>query len=225
MPVVFLTGASRGIGFEFARQYATAGWRVIAAVRDPARADALRALPGTVEIHPLDVADFAAATKLGEKLRDEAIDVMIANAGISGPREMSQEAVDGDGWAEVFRINTMAPLAIAGALHRQVARSTERKAIAISSRLGSIAGNAEGGRHIYRSSKAALNSVWRSFALDNPGLIAAVLHPGWVRTDMGGEAAPVTPAESVSGMRQVIAGLVTQDSGRFFNYDGTPLPW
>jgi NAD(P)-dependent dehydrogenase (short-subunit alcohol dehydrogenase family) len=225
MPVVFLTGASRGIGLEFARQYAADGWRIIAAVRDPARADALRALPGTVEIHALDVADFAAATRLGEKLRDETIDVMIANAGISGPREMSQEAVDGEAWAEVFRINTMAPLAIAGALHRQVARSTERKAIAISSRLGSIAANLEGGRHIYRSSKTALNSVWRSFAIDNPALIAAVLHPGWVRTDMGGAAAPVTPPESVAGMRQVIARLTAQDSGHFFNYDGTPIPW
>jgi NAD(P)-dependent dehydrogenase (short-subunit alcohol dehydrogenase family) len=225
MPVVFLTGASRGIGLEFARQYAAAGWRVIAAVRDPKQADALRALPGPIEIHPLDVADFAAATRLGEKLRDEAIDVMIANAGISGPREMSPEAVDGEGWAEVFRINTMAPLAIAGALHRQVERSKERKAIAISSRLGSIAANTEGGRYIYRSSKTALNSVWRSFAIDHPGLIAAVLHPGWVRTDMGGEAAPVMPTESVTGMRQVIAGLTVQDSGRFFNYDGTPLPW
>jgi NAD(P)-dependent dehydrogenase (short-subunit alcohol dehydrogenase family) len=225
MSVVFLTGANRGIGFEFARQYAAEGWRVIATVRDPARADALRALPGTIEVHQLDVADFAAASLLGETLRDEAIDVLIANAGISGPREMPPERVDGDAWSEVFRINTMAPLAIAGALHKQVARSRERKAVAISSRLGSIAANLEGGRHIYRSSKAALNAVWHSFAIDNPGLIAAVLHPGWVKTDMGGDAAPVTPPESVAGMRQVIAGLVTQDSGRFFNYDGTPLPW
>src|SRR5579862_9746489 len=114
MPVVFLTGANRGIGFEFARQYAAEGWRVIAAVRDPARADALRSLPGTIEIHALDVGDFDAASRLGETLRDEAIDVLIANAGISGPRDMSLHHVAGDAWAEVFRINAMAPLAIAG---------------------------------------------------------------------------------------------------------------
>lgn len=225
MSVVFLTGANRGIGLEFARQYAAEGWRVIATVRDNARADALRNLPGKIELHALDVADFAAVERLGKTLRDETIDVLIANAGVSGPREMSPEHVEGEAWAEVFRVNTMAPLAVAGAMRGQLARGGERKAIAISSRLGSIAANAEGGRYIYRSSKAALNAVWRSFALDNPAVIAAVLHPGWVRTDMGGETAPVAPAESVAGMRRVISGLTTQDSGRFFDYDGTPIPW
>ena len=125
MPVVFLTGANRGIGFEFARQYAAEGWRVIAAVRDPARADALRELPGKIEIHALDVTDFDAASRLGETLRDEAIDVLIANAGVSGPREMSLHHVADAAWAEVFLVNAMAPLAIAGALRTQVARSAQ----------------------------------------------------------------------------------------------------
>jgi NAD(P)-dependent dehydrogenase (short-subunit alcohol dehydrogenase family) len=225
MPNVFLTGASRGLGLEFAKQYAAEGWRVIATVRDPARADALRAIKGKVEIHALDVMDFAAAARLGDVLRDEAIDVLIANAGISGPRDMSLKHIDGDAWAEVFRVNTMAPAAIAGALTDQIARSGQRKAIAISSRLGSMAENNDGGMYVYRSSKAALNAVWRSFAIDNPGLIATVLHPGWVRTDMGGEAAPIAPSESVAGMRRVIDGLTKQDSGGFRNFDGPPLPW
>jgi NAD(P)-dependent dehydrogenase (short-subunit alcohol dehydrogenase family) len=225
MPTVFLTGASRGLGLEFAKQYAADGWRVIATARDPARAEALRAIKGNVEIHALDVVDFAAASRLGELLRDEAIDVLIANAGISGPRDMSLKQIDGDAWAEVFRVNTMAPVAIAAALTDQVARSSQRKAVAISSRLGSMAENNDGGMSVYRSSKAALNAVWRSFAIDNPGLIATVLHPGWVRTDMGGEAAPVAPSESVAGMRRVIAGLTTKDSGGFRNFDGAPLPW
>jgi NAD(P)-dependent dehydrogenase (short-subunit alcohol dehydrogenase family) len=224
MPNVFLTGAGRGLGLEFAKQYAADGWRVIATARDPAHADGLRAIRGKVEIHALDVADFAATARLGEMLREEAIDVLIANAGISGPREMSLKDVDGAGWAEVFRVNTMAPAAIAGALIDQIARSEQRKAIAISSRLGSVAEN-NGGMYVYRSSKAALNAVWKSFAVDNPGLIATVLHPGWVRTDMGGAAAPVAPAESVAGMRRVIAGLTKQDSGGFRNFDGTPIPW
>ena len=225
MPVVFLTGANRGIGFEFARQYAADGWRVIAAVRDPARAEALRGLPGNLEIHALDVADLDGASRLGETLRDEAIDVLIANAGISGPRDMSLHHVAGDAWAEVFRINAMAPLAIAGALRTQIARSGQRKAIAISSRLGSMAANSEGGLYAYRSSKAALNAVWKSFAVDHPGIIAAVLHPGWVRTDMGGASAPVLPSDSVAGMRRVISGLTLHDSGGFFDYGGASLPW
>src|SRR5260370_34172091 len=119
----------------------------------------------------------------------------------------------GAAWAEAFRVNPMAPVAIAAALTDQVARSGQRKAVAISSRLGSIAENNDGGMHVYRSSKAALNAVWRSFAIDNPGVIATVLHPGWVRTDMGGEAAPVAPSESVAGMRRVIGGLTKEDSG------------
>ena len=225
MPVVFLTGANRGIGFEFARQYVAEGWRVIAAVRDPSRAETLRSLPGKVEIHALDVTDFDAASRFGETLRDEAIDVLIANAGVSGPREMSLHHIAGDAWAEVFRVNAMAPLAIAGALRTQVARSVQRKAIAVSSRLGSVAANNEGGLYAYRSSKAALNAVWKSFAIDHPGLIAAVLHPGWVRTDMGGASAPVLPPDSVAGMRRVIAGLSPHDTGGFFDYTGASLPW
>ena len=225
MPVVLVTGANRGIGLEFARQYLVDGWRVIATVRDPKRADALRSLPGKAEIHALDVTDLAATARLGEKLRQDAIDVVIANAGVTGPRDMAVREIDAAAWGEVFRVNTMAPLALAGAFAEALGRGGQKKAVAISSRLGSIGENNDGGMYVYRSSKAALNAVWRSFALDNPGLIAAVLHPGWVRTDMGGEAAPIAPPESVAGMRRVIAGLARQDSGRFFSYDGTPLPW
>jgi NAD(P)-dependent dehydrogenase (short-subunit alcohol dehydrogenase family) len=225
MPVVLVTGANRGLGFEFAKQYLADGWRVIATVREPSRAEALRALPGKAEIHPLDVTDFAAAAKLGKSLAHEPIDVLIANAGVSGPRAMPAQEVDAAAWGEVFRVNTMAPLAVAGAFLEALGHGGQRKAIAISSRLGSMAENNDGGMYVYRSSKAALNAVWRSFALDNPSLIATMLHPGWVRTDMGGPSAPVSPPESVAGMRKVIAGLGKPDSGRFFNYDGTPLPW
>jgi NAD(P)-dependent dehydrogenase (short-subunit alcohol dehydrogenase family) len=225
MKTMLLTGASRGLGLEFTRQYAESGWRVIATCRDPKGADALRAVAGKVEIHPLDATDFPAIAKLAAKLDEIAIDVLIANAGIVGPRGMSPDAIDEAAWAEVFRINVMAPLALAGAFRRHVERSSERKAIAISSRLGSIGANDDGGLYVYRSSKAALNAVWRSFAIDNQGLIATVLHPGWVSTDMGGASAPVKPTESVAGMRKVIAGLGEAESGGFFAYDGEALPW
>lgn len=225
MPTVLLTGASRGLGLEFTRQYAAAGWRVIATCRDPRKADSLRGVAGSVEIHALDATDFPAVGRLAATLGDVAIDVLIANAGIIGPRDMTPDAIDATAWAEAFRINAMAPLALAGTFRGHVARSGERKAVAISSRLGSMGANDDGGLYVYRSSKAALNAVWRSFALDNKALIAAVLHPGWVQTDMGGASAPVLPADSIAGMRRVIAGLKTKDSGGFFAYDGEALPW
>jgi NAD(P)-dependent dehydrogenase (short-subunit alcohol dehydrogenase family) len=225
MATVLVTGANRGLGLEFARQYAAAGWRVIATARSLEQATALRALRPEVEIHPLEVGDFAAVGALGRELASESLDVAIANAGIAGPRGMTPAAVDAAGWGETLRINAMAPLALAGALLAPVARSEQRKLIAIGSRLGSMAANAEGGMYAYRSSKAALNAVWRSFALDHPEVIAVVLHPGWVRTDMGGANAALDPADSVAGMRRVIAGLTKADSGRFYNHDGGPIPW
>jgi NAD(P)-dependent dehydrogenase (short-subunit alcohol dehydrogenase family) len=225
MPTMMITGASRGLGLEFARQYAGAGWRVIATVRSPAKAQALRALAGEVAIHGLDVADFAAVRALGRELARDSIDVLIANAGIAGPGEMKPEAIDAEGWAETFRVNCMAPLALAGALLAPVARSEQRKMIAITSRLGSMGANGNGGLYAYRSSKAALNATWRSFALDHPDVVAALLHPGWVRTDMGGSQALLAPEESVTALRRVIAGLSKPDSGRFYNYDGSPIPW
>jgi NAD(P)-dependent dehydrogenase (short-subunit alcohol dehydrogenase family) len=225
MATVLITGANRGLGLEFARQYAEDGWRVVATSRTPEKAQALRAFGDAVTVHRLDVADFAAVAALGRELARETIDVLIANAGVAGPRGMTPVAVDAAGWGDTFRVNAMAPLAVAGAFRAQVARSEQRKMIAITSRLGSIAANAEGGMYGYRSSKAALNAVWRSFALDHPELIAAVLHPGWVRTDMGGKQAALGVEESVSALRRVIVGLGKADSGGFFNYDGAPIPW
>jgi NAD(P)-dependent dehydrogenase (short-subunit alcohol dehydrogenase family) len=225
MATVLITGANRGLGFEFARQYAKEGWRVIATSRSLEKAEPLRRLGSGVTVHRLDVADFAAIKVLARELARESIDVLIANAGISGPRNMTPENIDVEGWSETFRVNTMAPLALAGAFRDAVARSEQRKMIAISSRLGSIGANNEGGGYAYRSSKAALNAVWRSFALDHLELIAVPLHPGWVRTDMGGKEASLAPEESVTGMRRVIAGLTKADSGRFYNYDGSAIPW
>jgi NAD(P)-dependent dehydrogenase (short-subunit alcohol dehydrogenase family) len=225
MPSVLITGANRGLGLEFARQYAAEGWQVIATCRRPEEADALKALGANVTLHGLDVADLGAIASLSRTLEGAAIDVLIANAGIGFPDDMSPTAIDEERWMRAFRINTMAPLALAVAFRPQVARSRLRKVVGISSYLGSIGGNAGGGAYIYRSSKAALNAVWRSFALDNPDLVAVVLSPGWVRTDMGGPAAPLSPGESVKAMRRVIAGLSPADSGSFIDREGKPVPW
>ena len=230
MATVLITGANRGLGLAFARQYARDGWRVLATCRDPLRADALNALGSAVTVHPLDVGDFSAVAALGRELAVEAIDVMIANAGVMLNSTMSPAAIDADAWMRSFQINTMAPLACAAAFLGPVARSNERKMIAIGSLVGSIGAATQGGIYTYRSSKAALNSVWRSFALDHPEVIATVLSPGRMRTDMvrnetsGWDSLP-PPDKTASNLRALIARLTQADSGGFIHHNGKPLPW
>ncbi|HWK47420.1 MAG TPA: SDR family oxidoreductase [Stellaceae bacterium] len=227
MPSVLITGAGRGLGLEFVRQYAADGWKVFATVRDRSRAPELERLGPSVVVHALDVNDHEAIKSLAHDLRLQPIDVVIANAGVSGPRGMTIEAVDGASWLETLAVNTVAPVVLAGAFMKHLEKGTQKKLIAISSRLGSIAANQTGTLYVYRSSKAALNAAWKSIALDyaGAGITAAVFHPGWVRTDMGGPGADIDVATSVGGMRHAIETLSPATSGHFFNYDGTELPW
>ncbi len=227
MPTVMITGANRGLGLEFVRQYAADGWHVIAACRSPARAADLKAVKGDVEIQALDVGDHAQVEAAARALKRKAIDVLINNAGIYGPRTSGLSAVDYDAWAEVLRINAMAPLKVTECFVDQVARSDRRIVAIVTSKMGSMADNTSGGSYIYRSSKAAVNAVGKSLSVDlrGRGIIVVVLHPGWVRTDMGGPSALIDAEPSVAGMRSVIAGLGPADSGHFFNYDGSPIPW
>lgn len=227
MPTVLITGASRGIGLEFARQYAAQGWKVLAACRNPAGAIELNKLNGDVSLFALDVDDDDSIKQLAERLKGVPIDVLINNAGISGRGSGTLGSVDSKDWLQVLRTNTIAPLKMAEAFADNVAASTERKLVAITSRLGSIALNDGGGMYSYRSSKAALNAAWKSLSLDLKGkkVTCVVFHPGWVQTDMGGKSAPVLPKDSVAGMSKVIAGLKPSDTGKFFNYDGAPLAW
>lgn len=200
---------------------------MIATCRDPARAHELKGLNGSVEVHLLDVTEQAQIDALAKALKGEAIDLLINNAGIYGPRQGGDSGVDIEAWAEVFRVNTMAPLMVTQGLLDHVARSDGKVIVAMGSRSGSIAMNDSGGAYIYRSSKAALNAVMKSLAVDlKPrSITVVVLRPGSVRTDMGGPSAVIDPPESVAGMRRVIAGLKPADSGRFFDYDGTEMPW
>lgn len=226
MPTVIITGANRGLGLEFAREYAAEGWSVIATCRDPARADALKALGKAVEVHGLDVADFAAIRRLAETLRDRPIDVLINNAGVIGSDRNLGE-LDGESWLATLRVNTVAPILVAQAFLPNLRAGSEKKAVFITSLMGSIADNTSGRYYDYRSSKAGLNAAVKSLAIDlaGDGIIAVVLHPGWVKTDMGGANAPTDPATSVDGMRKVIAKLRRSDSGRFFNYNGKECQW
>lgn len=227
MPTCFITGASRGIGFAFAGQYAADGWTVYATCRRPDAAGALASLAGDVRIHPLDVTDFAAVDALAHALDGTPIDLLINNAGIYGPRVVPYDFVDYTTWATVLRTNVMAPLKISASLSKHVARSQRKLIVALTSSMGSIGENRSGGSYIYRSSKAALNAVMRSLAIDLRGkeIIVAVVNPGWVRTDMGGAGAALDVDESVAAMRQLFDGLRIRDSGCCFDYDGEPLPW
>lgn len=227
MPTVLVTGANRGLGLEFARQYAADGWRVLACVRDVAKAGALQKLGDNVEIHPLDVSDFSAIDQIAENLNGTAIDVLLLNAGLN-PQLDAPKAEDADyeSWPEVFRVNTMAPLRMAVAFHDHVAAS-ERKIIAAISSGGASISQARGGNYIYRSSKAALNACLANLAREygDRGLAVVMLAPGWVSTDMGGPNAKFSPDQSVGMVRRVIAGLTAKDNGRFINNDGTDYPW
>jgi NAD(P)-dependent dehydrogenase (short-subunit alcohol dehydrogenase family) len=225
MPTVFITGANRGIGLEFARQYAAEGWRVLATARDPQGASELNDIAGDVTIRPLDLdADFFEIDWNGV-LGNEPIDVFISNAGVMGPQRIDT-IDDAAEWVNMLAVNSVAPVVLAKAALPLVT-AARGKLIAITSKMGSIADNCSGGYIAYRSSKAALNAAWRSLAIDvkGDGVTAAVLHPGWVRTRMGGAQAPLTPEASVAGMRRVISGLTAERTGSFFNYDGAVIPW
>ncbi|MBK8907998.1 MAG: SDR family oxidoreductase [Rhodospirillales bacterium] len=228
MPTCLITGANRGLGLEFARQYAADGWDVIATSRSLVYADDLKSIEGKVELHALDVTDFARVEALGQSLRDRPIDVLINNAGVHGdPTEAAFDDLDYRTWAEVMRINVMAPLKMSAVFVEQVAKSRQKRIATLSSKMGSMGENTSGGTYIYRSSKAALNAVMRSLALDlkSRGIALVILHPGWVRTDMGGPHGLLDPPESISGMRRVIAELNVENTGRFVNYDGSEVPW
>lgn len=227
MPTVLVTGASRGLGLEFCRQYADAGWRVIAAARNPDRAEALQRIGGHVDIHRLDVADAAAVEALADRLAGQKIDVLINNAGLYGAHQAKPPAgFDLGLWRQVIETNLIAPYAVARAFLPQL-RAGERRVLAfVSSIMGSIA-QASGGAYPYRTSKAGLNMLVAALAADlrGEGLMTLALHPGWARTDMGGPNATVEPRDSVAGMRQVIAAMTPERSGRFYAFDGNPLPW
>jgi NAD(P)-dependent dehydrogenase (short-subunit alcohol dehydrogenase family) len=227
MPTVLITGANRGLGLEFARQYAADGWRVIACARQ-ADAPALRQLAatgGSVSTHALDVSDFAAIDALAAELSGTPIDVLLNVAGVMGSKGFG--ATDYAEWSRVLTVNVLAPMKMAEAFVEHVAASEHKKIVTLTSRMGSIGDNTSGGYYAYRSSKAAANAVMKSLALDlaGRGIIAVPIHPGWVRTDMGGPSAPLATPDSAVGMRRVIAGLTAADSGRFLQYEGREIPW
>ena len=229
MPSVLITGANRGLGLEFAQQYLTDGWQVYATCRDPESASELRQLAdgGKLRILPLDVTDPASVKAAAKELEGQAIDLLLNNAGVGGARGQTIGNIDYESWAKVLDANSLGPMRVSEAFVDNVARSERKLIVTLTSGMGSIGDNTSGGAFAYRSSKAAVNMVMRSLAIDLAprGITCVVVNPGWVRTDMGGPNATLTRAESVTRLRRLIDNLGPTQSGKFFNHDGREYAW
>lgn len=227
MPTVLITGANKGLGLEFARQYAADRWRVIATCPDPAAAGDLRALPGDVRVERLDVTAQDQIDALADALAAEAIDLLLLNAGVHLQKDCTLATLDPVRWLEELRINVIAPIMVARRFVPHVARSRERRIVAMSSSLGSHAMVRAGSNHAYRSAKAALNMALGVMALElkEQGITVVPVAPGMTRTDMGGPDAPFSAEDSVAHVRRTIAGLRPGDTGRFLSRDASALPW
>ena len=233
MPTVLITGASRGLGREFVRQYAAAGWQVIACARSP---DMMRDLASeSTLLQKIDLLVPSTIAAVAETLDKRPIDVLLNNAGTMGIQSFAEHglgvqrfgASEYADWEHIFRVNVLGSMRMAEQFVEHVAASERKIIVTLSSMVGSIAMNRVGGLYAYRSSKAAVNAIMKSMAIDlaSRGIIAAPVHPGWAKTQMGGPNAPLDPVDAVAGVRRVIDGLTAEKAGRFWQFDGTELPW
>ena len=230
MKNVLITGANRGLGLGFVKNYLGKNINVVSTTRELKSSKELLALkerfPNNLEIFELDLLKEGAGYALANFLGDRPIDILINNAGV-GSTNQHLQAVSPKPWLEVLKVNLIAPLMVTQSIIDNVKKGSDKKIYFLSSQLGSIADNTSGGMYIYRSSKTGLNQVVKSLSVDlkPQGITVVSLHPGWVKTDMGGPNAPVSIDESIEGMMQVIYSTDIRDSGRFLNYDGKVLPW
>ena len=227
---VLITGANRGIGLALTHACLRRDDQVIACCRDPYHARALHQLSEiypSLSIHQLDVSRGEDYLELKHAIGDQVIDLLIANAGVLGPQLQGFGQVDYHAWAEVFAINSMAPLRLAEHFFDNLKDSERRTLVCISSIMGSIDLNQEGGSYLYRSSKAALNAVVKSMAIDlaGDGVHVLAIHPGWVKNQMGGEGAVVEADECAVILLETLDRLPAGTSGQFLSYDGKPLTW
>jgi NAD(P)-dependent dehydrogenase (short-subunit alcohol dehydrogenase family) len=231
MATILITGANRGLGLEFTRQYLKEGWTVIAACRNPGAARGLQDLEagsqGALTVVELDVTDGASVKRAAGRLQGRAIDVLVNGAGIYGGGGQKLGSLDYEDWRQVLEVNLLGPARVCEAFLDGLERSDRRLIVTITSGMGSLADNTSGGSILYRTSKAAVNMLMRTSALDlKPrGITCIVVNPGWVKTDMGGPNAKLSPEESIQAMRRLFAKLGPEDSGKFYNYDGREYPW
>lgn len=224
MPTVLISGANRGIGLEFARQYAADGWTVIACCRAPSKADDLKAVDGEVSVHELDVTRPQDIRALAGEI-DAAIDILVVNAGYGTRGEGSFGGLDYEEWKRFLDVNLYGAVATAEAFAPHVKKARGKIAF-LSSKMGSIA-DASGGAIAYRTSKTALNMAAKvvAAALADDGVAVAPFHPGWVQTDMGGPNALISSEESVKGLRRRISEMKPTAEPNFLGYDGEDIPW
>ena len=227
---ILITGTNRGIGLEFVKHYLKNNEKVIATCRNKNSAKDLLELENTtsnLSLVELDVSKPNSIDEFTSKIANQPIDTFINNAGVFGPRNIEFGNLNAKEWLDVFNINTIAPLLITQKILKNLRLGKNKKLVFISSKVGSIEDNTGGGMYIYRTSKTALNQVIKSIPIDlkEETFIAVALHPGWVQTDMGGPNALIDTKTSVKGMAEVIDNLASKNSGKFYNYDGSPIPW
>ena len=237
MSSILVTGASRGIGFEFVRQYDEQGWRVFATCRDPSSADRLQAIAegseGRVSVHALDVTNHPQIEALAEELGHEAIDILVNNAGFgwappgAGPHFETFGNTSYERWAAVMQTNLFGVMKVSETFVEHVARSERRIIAALSSALASVTNAEADDCHIYRTSKAGVNMLVKvmSAYLRDRGIITVALSPGWVSTEMGTAAAIVKVEDSIRAMRGILDGLTQAESGQYIRYDGSRTPY
>lgn len=229
MKTVFITGANRGLGLEFCRQYLEQGWKVFAACRHPEKAKALIELTENyaLDIYPLDLSDEQAIARVAQHMEGKPLDLLINNAGVYGGSPQDLALCETSHWLQTFQINAIAPAKLTQSLLPNLAMVKGAKVAFLTSKMGSMGDNGSGGAYIYRSSKAALNAIIKSLSIDlaGQGVAVAALHPGWVRTDMGGPNGLINTEQSIKGLRQVIEQLTLSSSGCFVDYQNKPIPW
>lgn len=235
MSTVLITGANRGLGLGLASAYLADGWNVITVNRNSSPELDTLADSSRLQCHVCDLTDDDALARLAEQLSDQPIDLLINNAGMMAKSGFvrEQESVQGFGhfnrdvWRKVFDINLFTPMRMAELFAPHLEAADNGRLVTISSMLGSMELNTRGGLYAYRASKAGVNAIVKSMGFDlaERHITAIALHPGWVRTDMGGTGADLDIATSVNGIKQVIDGLSPTDSGKFLAYDGTEMPW
>jgi NAD(P)-dependent dehydrogenase (short-subunit alcohol dehydrogenase family) len=234
MSTVLITGANRGLGLEFARQYAADGWDVIATSRDPEKSAELQQLQkknNKLSLQVLDVTNGKSVETLAHALSGQAIDLLVLNSAIYTRNGNKIGEIDFKGWHEAFETNVLGAVRVAQALLENVAASKRKQIAAISTGMGSMQALPStigfGAAYQYRTSKAALNMAMSVLAkeMEPRGISVVIFDPGWVQTDMGGANAALTPQESIGGMRTVLAGDPMDLTGKFVGYDGGRRPW
>lgn len=231
---VLVTGANRGLGLGLVKAFLADGSRVIAVNRSPSP-ELEQESSDRLEVIHCNLTDDLALADLAKHLQDRTIDVLINNAGmmLRPAFEASERSVQGFGhfdrksWHQLFDINLFTPMRMAELFVENIARAPRGRIVTISSMLGSMELNTSGGIYAYRASKAGVNAIMKSMAIDlaDRGIIAIAQHPGWVKTDMGGNGADIDVQTSVNGMKAVIDDLKPEDSGKLLSWDGTEMPW